>query len=217
MRRPILYSFKRCPYAMRARMAIYLTNMTCEIREVSLKNKPQTMLDESSKGTVPVLVLDNGNVIDESIDVVDWALGNNNIFEGSLTSIQESFTKKTINLFDTNFKFNLDRYKYATRYKNTDEIIHRDICLEILKDLEVSHSGSDWFFGNNLNILDICILPFIRQYRIANKEWFDQLDQIPLTKYWLNIFLESNLLEDIMTSYKPWKEGDSIVLFPKAQ
>ena len=202
---------------MRARMAIYLTNMTCEIREVSLKNKPQTMLDESSKGTVPVLVLDNGNVIDESIDVVDWALGNNNIFEGSLTSIQESFTKKTINLFDTNFKFNLDRYKYATRYKNTDEIIHRDICLEILKDLEVSHSGSDWFFGNNLNILDICILPFIRQYRIANKEWFDQLDQIPLTKYWLNIFLESNLLEDIMTSYKPWKEGDSIVLFPKAQ
>lgn len=202
---------------MRARMAIYLTNMTCEIREVSLKNKPQTMLDESSKGTVPVLVLDNGNVIDESIDVVDWALGNNNIFEGSLTSIQESFTKKTINLFDTNFKFNLDRYKYATRYKNTDEIIHRDICLEILKDLEVSHSGSDWFFGNNLNMLDICILPFIRQYRIANKEWFDQLDQIPLTKYWLNIFLESNLLEDIMTSYKPWKEGDSIVLFPKAQ
>ena len=202
---------------MRARMAIYLTNMTCEIREVSLKNKPQTMLDESSKGTVPVLVLDNGNVIDESIDVVYWALGDNNIFEGSLTSIQESFTKKTINLFDTNFKFNLDRYKYATRYKNTDEIIHRDICLEILKDLEVSHSGSDWFFGNNLNMLDICILPFIRQYRIANKEWFDQLNQIPLTKYWLNVFLESNLLENIMTSYKPWKQGDSIVLFPKAQ
>ena len=202
---------------MRARMAIYLTNMTCEIREVSLKNKPQTMLDESSKGTVPVLVLDNGNVIDESIDVVYWALGDNNIFEGSLTSIQESFTKKTINLFDTDFKFNLDRYKYATRYKNTDEIIHRDICLEILKDLEVSHSGSDWFFGNNLNMLDICILPFIRQYRIANKEWFDQLDQIPLTKYWLNVFLESNLLENIMTSYKPWKQGDSIVLFPKAQ
>ena len=217
MSRPILYSFKRCPYAMRARIAIYLTNTICEIREVSLKNKPQTMLDASSKGTVPVLVLDDKNVIDESVDVVDWALKNNNIFKESLSRTQQSLTKKTIKLFDADFKFNLDRYKYATRYKNVDAYFHRDICLEALKDLEDLHSGSDWFFGNDLNMLDICVLPFIRQYRIADTEWFDQLDQIPLIKNWLNIFLESNLLKNIMISYEPWKVGDPIILFPKAQ
>ena len=100
----ILYSFKRCPYAMRARMVLYLTNIQCEIREVSLRNKPSAMLDISPKGTVPVLLLDNGTIIEESLDLIDWALEQRRIFDGNLSDDQELFTQKTIKLFDTDFK-----------------------------------------------------------------------------------------------------------------
>ena len=211
----ILYSFKRCPYAMRARMALCLTDIQCELREVSLKNKPSAMLDTSPKGTVPVLLLDNGNVIDESLDVINWALKQHNVFDANLLDHQEIFTDKTIELFDGDFKFNLDRYKYSTRYHDVNEQIHRESCLQILKELDKFFVGPTWFFGDNINKLDISILPFIRQFRLANSEWFDAQEDIKNIKYWLNIFLESDLLKNIMTSYKPWKELDDPLYFPK--
>jgi len=209
----ILYSFKRCPYAMRARMALYLTNIQCELREVSLKNKPSTMLDISPKGTVPILLLDNGNVIDESLDVINWALKQHNVFAANLLDHQEIFTDKTIELFDGDFKFNLDRYKYSTRYHDVNEQIHRESCLKILKELDKFFIGSAWFFGDDINKLDISILPFIRQFRLANSEWFDAQADIKNIKYWLNTFLESDLFKKIMTSYEPWKEPDDPLYF----
>ena len=102
-------------------MVLFLTGIQCELREVSLKNKPSSMLEISPKGTVPVLLLNNGKVIDESLDVINWALEQNNVFDANLVEHQEIFTDKTIKLFDGDFKFNLDRYKYSTRYHDVDE------------------------------------------------------------------------------------------------
>ena len=115
MEYPILYSFIRCPYAMRARMALKLTSIKCEIREVRLNNKPKQMIDISPKGTVPVLDLEK-EVIDESNDIIEWALSSNNIFDGNIDYDQINLTNNLIELFDSKFKYNLDRYKYCLLY-----------------------------------------------------------------------------------------------------
>ena len=213
----ILYSFKRCPYAMRARMALYLSNTSCEHREVSLNDKPSSMLIASSKGTVPVLILNSGEIIDESIDIVNWVLQQNNFLNQSLESSQEIYTEEKIKLFDGDFKFNLDRYKYASRYENADENEHRELCLQILRDLDRDKNESIWFFDKEVNKIDISILPFIRQFRIANIKWFDELDEIHAIKKWLSVFLQSNLLKNIMIDYEKWAPGSPRVFFPKDQ
>ena len=135
MNYPILYSFKRCPYAMRARMALKLGNIKCEIREVRLNNKPEHMLKISSKGTVPILILQN-KVIDESIEIIDWVLENNQIFNENLSDRNIQFTEETINTFDNQFKYHLDRYKYSTRYKDINVKDHQKQCMSILKSLD---------------------------------------------------------------------------------
>jgi len=212
---PILYSFKRCPYAMRARMAIYLSQIVVELREVNLKNKPKSMLEISPKGTVPILLLDNGDVIDESMDIINWCLKTKtNVFKDVLTKDQELFSNETIQIFDEKFKFHLDRYKYASRYKDVDEISHRDACLEILKNLENKTLNTKWFFSNNVNKIDISVLPFIRQFRIANPLWFDTNTDIPNIQIWLTNFLESKLLNEVMVNFEVWVPNDSIKLFP---
>lgn len=216
---PILYSFKRCPYAMRARMALYLSNIVCEHREVSLKNKPSSMLEVSPKGTVPVLLLENGQVFEESLEIILWCIKNNKtIFIDDLTDIQEKRVNEIIHLFDKEFKFHLDRYKYATRYKDIDEIYHRDKCIEILKILEKdTNDNSKWFYSDSVGKLDICILPFIRQFRIANPKWFDQQAKIPKVKKLLSYFLESNLFKSVMINYDVWEIGQETKLFPLAK
>ena len=218
MEKPILYSFKRCPYAMRARMAIFLTDIQCELREVHLKNKPQSMLDLSPKGTVPVLQIDAYKVIDESLEIVEWALSINDIFKkNKILPDQEVLTKDLISLFDDEFKFHLDRYKYSVRYQDANPIQSRSKCLEILNKIENSISNSNWFFGDSINKLDICILPFIRQFRIADPEWFDSLNEIHQVKSWLKHFLKSPLLLNIMNKNDPWQEGDQALIFPLSE
>ena len=218
MEKPILYSFKRCPYAMRARMIIFLTDIQCELREVHLKNKPQSMLDLSPKGTVPVLQIDAYKVIDESLEIVEWALGINDIFKkNKILPDQEVLTKDLISLFDDEFKFHLDRYKYSVRYQDANPIQSRSKCLEILNKIENSISNSNWFFGDSINKLDICILPFIRQFRIADPEWFDSLNEIHQVKSWLKHFLKSPLLLNIMNKNGPWQEGDQVLIFPLSE
>ena len=218
MEKPILYSFKRCPYAMRARMIIFLTDIQCELREVHLKNKPQSMLDLSPKGTVPVLQIDAYKVIDESLEIVEWALGINDIFKkNKILPDQEVLTKDFISLFDDEFKFHLDRYKYSVRYQDANPIQSRSKCLEILNKIENSISNSNWFFGDSVNKLDICILPFIRQFRIADPEWFDSLNEIHQVKSWLKHFIKSPLLLNIMNKNDPWEEGDQALIFPLSE
>jgi len=206
---PILYSFKRCPYAMRARLALKLANIQCELREVRLNNKPKHMLEVSPKGTVPILILED-KVIDESIDIINWVLDQNNIFEGNISSEQIITTEAIIDTFDNKFKYHLDRYKYSNRYENADKKFHQKKCFDILIDVEKLISNENWFFGNKLNKLDISILTFLRQFRIANSDWFDSLKEIPKIQKILYNFLESNYLKQIMINYKTWDESSEI-------
>ena len=210
---PVLYSFKRCPYAMRARMALKLANIQCELREVRLSNKPEHMLKVSPKGTVPILILED-EVIDESIDIINWVLDNSNIFKDNIDSKQIKLTENIITTFDDKFKHHLDRYKYATRYKESDKSFHRDICLKILIDLEAILSNGDWIFGHDINKLDIAILPFIRQFRIADPGWFDSCIEIKKVQKLLNHFLESDLFKNIMFKYDEWNIQNEPVYFP---
>ena len=198
---------------MRARMAIQLAGIKCELREVRLNNKPNQMLEVSPKGTVPVLVLGD-KVIDESNDIINWVLNDHKIFEVNLSDEQSNLTNNLIKLFDEKFKFHLDRYKYATRYENSDVELHRSKCLEMLVNLEkIVHDGN-WIFGENINKLDISILPFIRQFRIADPTWFDSQEDIKKLQNVLNNFLESNLFKDIMYVYDVWKKDSEPVFFP---
>ncbi len=213
MKYPILYSFKRCPYAMRARMALQLTNIKCEIREVRLNNKPKHMLEVSPKGTVPVLIL-NDRTIEESMEVIDWALNQKNVFEGNLKENQIKISNELIERFDDKFKYHLDRYKYASRYVDVDEIHHRKKCEKILLEIEDIISDEEWFFGKKINKLDISILPFIRQFRIADSNWFDNHKGLPKVKNYLHNFLASNLLKDVMINYDVWKEESEMSVFP---
>ena len=150
---PILYSFRRCPYAMRARMAIFSSQIICEYREVKLAFKPLEMLKLSKKGTVPVLLLRDGSVIDESIDIMYWSLKQNDPLE--LLNIFNEFKfiiTDTIDLVDGKFKFHLDRYKYYQRYKDKNPEFHRDCCLDILNTIdEIIKINNNLFDKNKLS------------------------------------------------------------------
>jgi len=213
MDRPILYSFKRCPYAMRARMALKLANIKCEIREVRLNNKPKDMLEASPKGTVPVLILKD-QIIDESIEIINWVVISSGLFKDNISDKNILLTENLINAFDNKFKYHLDRYKYSTRYEDVDVAEHRNECIKILVELEGMLSEDDWFFGKKVNKLDISILPFIRQFRIANPEWFDQQKKIKNFQRLLNNFLESSLFKGVMCNYKVWEGDKEPIYFP---
>ena len=208
---PILYSFRRCPYAMRARMAIHISDQRCELREVLLRDKPPSMLQYSAKGTVPVLILQDGKVIDESLDVIDWALNLNDPDDWQRSKDKEK-TKELIKINDGEFKYHLDRYKYSKRYDNEDPEFHRKKCLKFIESINNELNNSEYIFDDNISYADIVLLPFIRQFRIADIEWFDSLPYDNLKK-WLSSFLNSSLLNSIMKKYDLWKEGDKSIVF----
>jgi glutathione S-transferase len=213
MNYPVLYSFKRCPYAMRARMALKLADIKCELREIRLNNKPNHMLEVSPKGTVPILILKD-SVIDESMEIINWVLTKVDLFKNDISQDQMDLSEEIILNFDNKFKHHLDRYKYSTRYEDADLEFHQNECLNILYDLEKIISNGDWIFGDKLNKLDISILPFIRQYRIANPEWFDSQKDICKVKKILRNFLDSKLFIEIMQVYDVWEEGSDPTYFP---
>ncbi len=208
---PILYSFRRCPYAMRARMAIHISQQKCEIREVLLKDKPPSMMEYSAKGTVPVLVLQSGKVIDESLDVIDWALNLNDPYNWK-RSKDLGKTKELIKINDGDFKFHLDRYKYSKRYENEDPNFHREKCLTFIKMINEELKDSKYIYDNEISYIDISLLPFIRQFRIADNDWFDELPYENV-KSWLSNFIDSKLLKSVMPKYDLWKKGDEITIF----
>ena len=208
---PILYSFRRCPYAMRARMAIHISGQKCELREVLLRDKPPSMLEYSAKGTVPVLILQDGKVIDESLDVIDWALNLNDPDDWQRSKDTKK-TKELIKINDGEFKYHLDRYKYSKRYDNEDPEFHKKKCLKFIELINNELNNSKYIFDDNISYADIVVLPFIRQFRIADIEWFDSLPYDNL-KNWLSNFLDSSLLNSSMKKYDLWKEGDKSIVF----
>ena len=201
MNLPILYSFRRCPYAMRARMALILASKQCELREIVLKNKPDHMLEISPKGTVPVLQLPD-KVLDESLDIISLAtvsnLNNVHIF----SKTEETLYMELVHLFDTKFKHHLDRYKYSSRY-GADPSEHQEECKIILENLDAKINPSPWVFGPQVSLLDISILPFIRQCKIANPEWFDA-QQFKKVIGLLDYFEQDNLFIQAMQKYELW-------------
>lgn len=198
---PILYSFRRCPYAMRARMALILASKECELREILLKNKPDEMLEISSKGTVPVMQFAD-KVLDESLDIISWAMESpvSNVY--IYTGTEELLSEELIKLFDSKFKYHLDRYKYSSRY-GVDPKNHQDECKIILDDLEDKINFKPWIFGKEVSLLDISILPFIRQCKIANPDWFFAQSFIKVIDL-LNYFENSDLFTQAMQKYDLW-------------
>ena len=211
---PTLYSFRRCPYAIRARLAIRLCKIECIIREISLKAKNSEFLKVSPKGTVPVLVLPNGKVLEESLDIINWSLEQN---DTNNLKVNDKLTKKIndkyIQLFDKDFKFHLDRYKYSSRYNISNSEIHRNKARNILTEINTMLEGKDYIGGQCMSLLDISILPFVRQYRIADINWFDNHLGLPNINNWVNIFLNTEILASIMTKYKVWEKEDPPILF----
>ena len=186
---------------MRARMALILASKECELREILLKNKPDEMLEISSKGTVPVMQFAD-KVLDESLDIISWAMESpvSNVY--IYTGTEELLSEELIKLFDSKFKYHLDRYKYSSRY-GVDPKNHQDECKIILDDLEDKINSKPWIFGKEVSLLDISILPFIRQCKIANPDWFFAQSFIKVIDL-LNYFENSDLFTQAMQKYDLW-------------
>jgi len=212
MTQPILYSLQNCPYAMRARLAILMSQQTVLIRAIEMKNKPTEMLALSPKGTVPVLVLGtepNSQVIDESLDIMLWALNlsdpDNLLYAEDAKALPEMLA--IINENDQHFKPNLERYKRAKRYHGDDEEACRLQCEPFIQALEQRLSQQSFLMGATPSLLDFALLPFVRQFSRVNKQLYRQGSYTYLQK-WLNHHLQSLLFAKAMLKYPLWLETD---------
>lgn len=200
---PILYSYRRCPYAMRARMALQYAGIKLEHREIELRNKPQSMLLASPKGTVPVLCID-GKVIDQSLDIMHWAIAQSD--PDKWGAVDEHKALLWISKNDGPFKKLLDQYKYPNRYP---ELIQEEVLSAVeelmLKPMETALQTSQYLLGSKMTWVDVAIFPFIRQFSMVNPQRFEQLPY-PSVKLWLNQYLESDLFNLAMQKYPIWKE-----------
>ena len=206
---PILWTFRRCPYAMRARLAIQSSGQQVALQEILLKDKPTSFLAASPKGTVPVVV-DGDTVIEESRDVMLWAL-NRNDPEGWLDMPPEGYA--LIDTCDGPFKQALDHTKYAVRFPEKDEASERAKAMLFLRDLDTRLAATPFLFGDRRTMADMAILPFVRQFANTDRAWFDAQD-IRYVIRWLDAFLQSDRFRVIMTKYPPWQAGQDEVLFP---
>lgn len=198
---------------MRARLAMYTSGVVVELREVVLRDKPAELVELSQKATVPVLVCDEGRVIDESLDIMLWAL-NRNDPEGWLpedtTLQQEAFNLIAHN--DGSFKASLDRYKYADRFPEQPASDYRQQAEMYIGQLELRLQSNAYLMSDKPNLADMAIFPFIRQFAHVDKPWFDQAPY-PGVQRWLKALMDSSLFADIMTKYSQWRAGNELVLF----
>ncbi len=211
---PVLYSFRRCPYAIRARLAIYASGYQCQLREVILRNKPQAMIEASPKATVPILIEAENHIIDQSLDIMLHVL---NIHDplGWLANEPDK-QQKLLHLIDkteTDFKPHLDLYKYASRSENPDPEVHRSKAFEFLNKLELRLSSDKHLFGKKQTLADLAILPFIRQFAQTDRTWFDA-QHLPHLHPWLQQFENSDLRSNVMRKYAAWTPGDTETDFP---
>ncbi|PVB60789.1 glutathione S-transferase [Labrenzia sp. 011] len=211
---PILYSFRRCPYAMRARLAIACSGRTVELREVLLRDKAPEFLATSPTATVPCL-RDGERVLDESLDIMLWALGDNDP-EGWLLPEGGDRTGMSdlIGICDGPFKHHLDRYKYDTRYPDADREEERALASVFLRQLEDRLTAGPWLFGARSSLADFAILPFVRQFANTDRDWFEA-ESWPGLKTWLGAFEVSDRFRAIMHKWPAWQAGDDPILFPE--
>lgn len=207
-----LYSFRRCPYAMRARLGLLFAQLPVELREIVLKNKPPQMLAISPKGTVPVLQLTNGTVIEESCDIMMWALAQNDP-QGLLDTVVLSQANALIAQNDNKFKHWLDRYKYADRHPEMTQTEYRQRGEVFLQTLEALLTKNRYLLGDNVTIADIGIMPFVRQFAHVDRDTFYSLPY-PKLQQWLQNWLDHPLFLQAMVKFEPWQEEDEMVVFP---
>ena len=199
---PILYSFRRCPYAIRARMALRYAGIEVELREVSLRNKPEQMLAASAKGTVPVLVLPDGQVIDESLAIMHWALDHSDPEQWRVPALAAT-SDGLIAQNDGPFKHWLDRYKYADRYPEHTAEHYRGECERLLQPLEKRLQSSRFLQGEQPVLADVALFPFIRQFCFVDPAWFEASAYGGL-KAWLSYFLAAPLFNEVMQKKPLW-------------
>ncbi len=194
----ILYSFRRCPYAMRARMSIIRAELTCELREVDLKNRPNEMLEISPKGTVPVLITAQKEIIEESLEIMQYARN------WKLSEEEKYWVMRN----DDEFKFHLDRYKYANRYEDPNADYHREMASKYLEDLNNFVSE----LKNNHNLSD-ALFPFVRQFANHQIEWFNSKSW-PMLQNWLAECLDDSKFKICMKKYPIWEKNNPLTTFP---
>ena len=200
---PVLYSFRRCPYAMRARLALAVSGQRCELREVVLKAKPQGLLQASPKGTVPVLVLPSGQVLEQSLDIMHPS-------QGTQAEMQALIAE-----CDGPFKQALDRTKYPTRYPECDPAHERAQAARWLGTLEARLSQQPFLFGDRCALADMAIAPFVRQFAGVDPAWW-QAQPWPHLQAWLAQWQASSLLASVMEKYPAWMDGEVGITFPPA-
>ena len=213
----ILYSFRRCPYAIRVRWALLICEIKVEIREVDLKNKPLEFINKSCTKTVPILIKKNNEVIEESLDIILWALSESekeNIKNFYIPKIKEEEILKIISENDNKFKYHLDRFKYSARFNQSEEVYHFLEAKKFIKAWNKKLLNSRWLIGDKPSIADWCIWPFVRQFKIAceiqkKTSYFDD----PI-KVWLEYFEKHQNYGKLMHKYDLWKSFNKKEYFP---
>ncbi|WP_439586369.1 glutathione S-transferase [Hydrogenophaga sp.] len=213
---PLLYSYRRCPYAMRARMALLVAGIAFDAHEIVLRDKPAAMLALSPKGTVPVLQLADGGVLEQSLDIVQWAFGVNDPQHWWMRA-QSTDNLDLLRACDGRFKHHLDRYKYPERFDEADRAQHRDAAMDaLLKPLDVHLQHSAQLGGEIPCATDIAVFPFVRQFAAVEPAWFGTLP-LPALKTWLSDWLSHPLFEAAMvrlpagraTRFPPFNAAES--------
>ncbi|MGI9308699.1 MAG: glutathione S-transferase [Gammaproteobacteria bacterium] len=208
---PVLYSFRRCPYAIRARLTLAYCGVPVALREVVLRDKPAAMLEASPKGTVPVMVLASGEVLEESLDIMSWALGSND--PDAWLDTDPRVANELITGNDDDFKIWLDRYKYAERFPEESAEHYREQGERFLRALEERLQRHTFLLGERHTFVDTALAPFVRQFAFADIDWFQASPYVALNG-WLQRFLDSELFKRVMCKYPAWTPGDAITVFP---
>jgi len=217
MTNDILYSFRRCPYAIRARWALLICEIKVEIREIDLKNKPQDFLNKSKTKTVPILIKKNNQVIEESLEIILWALSESkkeNIKLIYLPDNKKGDIFEIINENDNEFKYHLDRFKYATRYQNSNEEFHFSNAMNFINKLNELLTVNKYFFGDKPTIADWSIWPFVRQFRIACESQKRTNYFKPSIKKWLDFFEKDKNFKSLMYKFELWEPYSRKNYFP---
>ena len=210
MKLPVLYTFRRCPYAMRARISLYYSKISYEHREILLKDRPEELYALSPKGTVPVLNLHDGKVLDESLDIMKWSISVNDPDSWLVNNITDQLNAIRIN--DDDFKKWLDKYKYHDRYPEFPIKYYRRECEEILQSFEKKLDKRTYLFCQKISLADMAILPFIRQFANVDILWFN--GRFANISKWMGELIESEIFQSMMKKYEIWKpssKGQKII------
>ena len=210
---PVLYSFRRCPYAIRARMSLIEAQVGFELREVLLKEKPPEMLEVSAKGTVPVLLPlgHKDEVIDESLDIMLWALAGTNTewLSGPMTLNNQL---EMVANFEKTFKPLLDSYKYHNNHSEHDRSYYQLKALEIIEQLNDEMEKSSYLTCSKPRLVDVALFPFIRQYAHVDMDWFSR-QNVKSVQEWLSRWLESDCFKLAMQKFRVWKADQEVTVF----